>query len=260
MSVQRVMKDYYAKVGRRLGPLDQHLVALDEPLQASARVSADTRKKLEKAAREARLGIATLLNSVELLERTGLDVVDLQRRLKEETRNLVEPLKRLDLLVSDREQVTDTALGSWLLELEEISQLGAGALFPTGAKGLDRVNDVLLQELRPLVVFGFRRVLEKQRKNNWTNERARAVESARAEIEKPFLNLNTFLNRLAIEPATAATVSRAVRTQLAAMQALLAACDESLTRDTRTRATSVDDDVRTAGNQRSRRAPTATDG
>jgi hypothetical protein len=184
-------------------------------------VAADSRKKIEKAVGEAPLGVATLLNSVEQLKKIAFDVVDLQRRLKEETRNLIKPLNRLDGLVSDRERVTDAALNSWLLDLEEVAQLAAGALFPTGAKGLERVNDVLLQKLRPLVAFDFKRLLDKQqRKNSWTDAHARAVESARVEIEKPFLNLNAFLNRLAIEPMTATTVSRAVRTQHAAMRAL----------------------------------------
>ena len=221
MSAKRVMTDYYTKVRWRLGQLDQQLAELDEPLKASTGVAADSRKKIEKAVGEAHLGVATLLNSVEQLEKTALDVVDLQRRLKEETRNLIKPLKRLDGLVSDRERVTDAALNSWLLDLEEVAQLAAGALFPTGAKGLERVNDVLLQKLRPLVAFDFKRLLDKQqRKNSWTDAHARAVESARVEIEKPFLNLNAFLNRLAIEPMTATPVSRAVRTQHAAMRAL----------------------------------------
>ncbi len=221
MSAKRVMTDYYTKVRWRLGQLDQQLAELDEPLKASTGVAADSRKKIEKAVGEAHLRVATLLNLVEQLEKTALDVVDLQRRLKEETRNLIKPLKRLDGLVSDRERVTDAALNSWLLDLEEVAQLAAGALFPTGAKGLERVNDVLLQKLRPLVAFDFKRLLDKQqRKNSWTDAHARAVESARVEIEKPFLNLNAFLNRLAIEPMTATPVSRAVRTQHAAMRAL----------------------------------------
>ncbi len=215
-----VIEAYYATARDRLYDLDTTVQALARCLRRASGFSDDESVTLEASKEEAREAIAQLLATLDILERTGLDVVDLQGRMKKETKRLVTPLKRIDALASKGAK-TDGTLTRRLHELEERTQFAAGALFPSSVNGLDRVNDLILFKLRPLVLPRFDREVERQtQQGKWNDERRSAVEAARAQVEKPFRNLNRFLNRLAVEPVDAATIRQGVRAHRAVMAAV----------------------------------------
>ena len=169
---------------------------------------------------EGREAIAQLLATLEILERTGLDVVDLQGRMKKETRQLVTPLTRIDRLASKGTE-TDEILMRRLSDLEESAQFAAGALFPSSVKGLDQVNDLILFKLRPLVLRRFRdEVARQKQKGTWNDQRRSAVEATHKQVEKSFRNLNKFLDRLQSKPVDAATIRRGIRSHRTVMAAV----------------------------------------
>jgi len=215
-----VAEAYYATACGRLDDLDTTLQTLARCLRRASGFSDDESVTLEAAGVAAREAIAQLLATLDILERTGLGVVDLQGRMKKETRQLVTPLKRIDALASTRAK-TDGTLARRLHELEEHAQFAAGALFPSSVHGLDQVNDLILFKLRPLVLPRFNREVDRQtQKGTWNDERRSAVEAAHEEIEKPFRHLTRFLNRLAVEPVDAATIRQGVRSHRAVMAAV----------------------------------------
>ncbi len=215
-----VIRAYYATARGRLDDLDTTLQALARCLRLASGFTADESVKLEASGVEARDAIAQLLATLDILERTGLNVVDLQGRMKKETRQLVTPLKRLDALAS-KAATTDGTLMRRLHELEERAQLAAGALFPSTVNGLDQLNDLILFKLRPLVLPRFNREVERQKqKGKWNDARRSAVEAAREQVEKPFRSLTRFINHLAVKPVDAATIRRGVRSHRAVMLAV----------------------------------------
>lgn len=217
-----VIGAYYATARGRLYDLDTALQALARCLRRAFGFSDGESVKLEASGVAAREAIAQLLATLDILERTGLDVVDLQGRMKKETRQLVTPLKRIDALASKAAK-TDGTLTRRLHALEERTQFAAGALFPSTVNGLDQVNDLILFKLRPLVLPRFNREVERQKqKGRWTDARRSAVEAAHEQVEKPFRNLTRFLNRLAVKPVDAATIRQGVRSHRAVMAAVAA--------------------------------------
>ena len=196
--------------------------ALDDlsGIPAPSALSIDEAKKLRRAIPEARGSIDQLLWTIEILERTGLDVVDLQGRMVKETKKLVNPLKRIDGLASKGIGQSEK-LKLRLLELEEKAQLAAGGLFPSSVRGLDGVNDLILFKLRPLVLPRFQREVERQKqKGKWSGARRRVVQAASAKVEANFAALNGFLNQLGTQQVDMDTLRDGVRSHRVAMKEL----------------------------------------
>ncbi len=189
-------------------------------IPAPSALSIDEAKKLRRAIPEARGSIDQLLWTIEILERTGLDVIDLQGRMVKETKKLVNPLKRIDGLASKGIGQSEK-LKLRLLELEEKAQLAAGGLFPSSVRGLDGVNDLILFKLRPLVLPRFQREVERQKqKGKWSGARRRVVQAASAKVEANFAALNGFLNQLGTQQVDMDTLRDGVRSHRVAMKAL----------------------------------------
>lgn len=209
-------EQYYANVRAHLHELGKALDQLARvPLPAV--LAADERKRLGRAIERSKAAIDQLLATIGVLEQTPLNILDLQMRMKQEVKQLVNPLRIVDSLASQAVEQSD-ALKRRLIELEAQAQHAAGALFPSSIRGLSEINDLIWLELRPKVLGDFKRERQSQiDKRKWTTARQTAVEEAADDVETTFRDLRAFLCSLVTTPVDEATLRDGVRKHRAAM-------------------------------------------
>lgn len=215
----RTSEQYYANVRAQMHELDKALGRLARvPLPGV--LDSDEVKKLRRARHKAKAAIEQLLATVGVLEQTPLNVVDLQMRMKQEVRQLVTPLKSVDILTSKAVEHSEP-LKRRLIELEAQAQHAAGALFPSCIRGLSEINDLIWLDLRPKVLGDFKRERQRQKdKKKWSAARQIAVRRASNDVESAFRDLRTFLHTLATTQVDEATLREGVRAHRAAMAAV----------------------------------------
>ena len=152
---------------------------------------------LSAAAKDTKSATVRLLDSLRLIELTGLDVVDMETRMMGEAKELARSLKEIGEMVHDQHFVR-VRFENELVRLEERAQTVAGALFPSAVQGLNLVNSKLWEFSR-LQMSRYRRILGKVvEEEKLSGPAQKQVETSFAELEKHFENANRFLNQLAL--------------------------------------------------------------
>lgn len=155
----------------------------------------DLEKLIERGGR-ARVAADQLIASFRIVEHTGVDLVDLQVRIQEESTRLASALSALGEHVA-RQHFVREAFEKALVELDERAQLVSAAIFPSAVQGLRRVN-VKLWEFEPLQWKRYTGILTTvvQQKKITSDQQARIQEIADG-VREGFTHVNDFLNELA---------------------------------------------------------------
>ena len=103
--------------------------------------------------------LAALSQSLFLIEKTSLDVVDMETRMQGESRKLADLLGDLGEQVRAQHFI-NKFFEDHLVALEEEASSLAAALYPSGVQGLNKVNSKLW-EFTNLQMFIFRRTLKR---------------------------------------------------------------------------------------------------
>jgi len=163
----------------------------------SRELPANRLRKLSDLAADATTAAVPLLDSVTLIERTSLDLVDMETRMIGESKGLAGVLGKLGEEVRDQHFIR-VEFENELVELEERAQGVAGALFPSAVQGLNLVNSKLWEFSR-LEMSRYRRILDRiVREEKLTVQAQRQVEDTFSGLEGHFKNANQLLNKLAL--------------------------------------------------------------
>jgi hypothetical protein len=156
-------------------------------------------KSLERLSADAvRLGRAmdALDNSFSTIERTGVDLSDLQSRISQESSALAMGLKSIAEVVNVQAFVR-RAFAEPLYALEEAAERLAARVFPAAVEGLDDVNRTVLELLRGQVKATFDRIMADQVRKGDLNaaDLSRVQDNARA-VWARVESVNSLLNQL----------------------------------------------------------------
>lgn len=152
--------------------------------------------KLTDLADQATAAAVPLLDSLTLIQQTGLDLVDMETRMIGESKGLAGILRKLGGEVLDQHFIR-VEFENELVELEERAQGVAGALFPSAVQGLNRVNSKLWEFSR-LEMSRYRRILDRiAQEGKLTAEVLSEVKDTFSGLEGHFKNANQLLNQLA---------------------------------------------------------------
>ncbi len=153
-------------------------------------------RKIADLAVEATSASIPLLDSLDLIEKTSLDVVDMETRMMRETTHLAGTLSELGKEVREQFFIRET-FGEELIELEERAQLVAGALFPSAVQALNFVNSKIWEFSRRQMTR-YRRILnegiQSEELGGVVLER---IQQTFSTLESHFDNANRFLNEVA---------------------------------------------------------------
>lgn len=145
----------------------------------------------------------------------GVDLVDMQVRLKGEAARLADALRRIGDAVAEQHFVRE-AFSRHLVALHESAQLVAAALFPSAVQGLREAN-VALWQFQRLQRHEYGEIMARvARAQTLSRDDQRVVEDVAVRINAAFEAVNTLLNELADSRATDA---RRLRARLATMTA-----------------------------------------
>lgn len=167
------------------------------PAKSLERLSADAARLIE--------AVGKLDNSFTTIERTAVDLSDLQPRLTQEATGLAVVLKSVAEVVNAQSFVRREFAES-LYTLEESSARLAAALFPAAVEGLDDVNRTVLELLRGQVKATFDRVMAAQvRKGDLSAADLTRVHDNAREIWTRLENVNSLLNQLVADASFSGT-------------------------------------------------------
>jgi hypothetical protein len=131
----------------------------------------------------------------------GVDLVDMQVRLKSETARLAGALSGLGEQVQ-RQHFIREAFAEPLVALDEASHLVAAAVFPSAVDGLRAVN-VRLWDFQRIEVVHYGRILETVvREKRLTADQQARIEQIGLRVRQDFETINDLLNELAEGRAT----------------------------------------------------------
>jgi len=131
----------------------------------------------------------------------GVDLVDMQVRLKGETARLASALSGLGELV-ERQHFVREAFENSLVSLDEASHMLASAVFPSAVQGLRAVN-VKLWEFQRIQVAHYGRILQTVvRDQKISQEQQVTIEAIGTGVMAAFETVNAMLNELAEGRAT----------------------------------------------------------
>lgn len=152
--------------------------------------------RLLDLAGRARTAADRLVTSFQVVQQTGVDIVDIQVRIQGESASLASALKAIGDTVERQHFVRETFAGA-LVDLDERAQLVAAAVFPSSVQGLRAVN-VKLWEFDPLQWKRYTDTLTTavQRGTLTADQEARIQEIAES-VRLGFSRVNEFLNQLA---------------------------------------------------------------
>jgi len=137
--------------------------------------------------------IEKIQQSLTIIEKTALDVVDMETRITEETDQLVSAAHKFEkAILSDVSLINE--LWTQVNEVEERLQDVACALFPSAVDGLGDVNRTLYAFTRR----GWSQYKRLMKKTDVGEEDRRAVEQTFQELAAAFESTNEFLNDLAL--------------------------------------------------------------
>jgi len=150
---------------------------------------------LELCAR-ARLVSERLLRSFEIVQQTGVDIVDIQVRIQGESAALASALKALGDTVERQHFVRERFAGA-LIELDERAQLVAAATFPSAVQGLRKVN-VKLWDFDPLQWKRYTETLTAAvQRGRLTSDQEAEIQSIAEVVRLGFSRVNELLNQFA---------------------------------------------------------------
>lgn len=160
------------------------------------RLPPDARGDLLRITTRARAAAEAIRRSLDLINRTALDIVDMQVRLQGETARLASSLRELGTSV-ERQHFIREAFDDALVAVDEAAQLVAAAVFPSAVQGLREVNSRLwdfekIEWKRYTDIFTA--VLQR---NSITPAQQAEIESIADGVEGAFAEVNTLLNDLA---------------------------------------------------------------
>ncbi len=152
--------------------------------------------RLRKLLDQTDVAAAALEQSFALLGATGIDLVDLQSRLKRETARLASVLGALGDTVTGQHFIRDT-FESDLVPLEEQAQALAGATFPSAAQGLEKANEKIWDFTRVQWTRYERVLADMVLRRRLSNQQVTQIETAAARVRAGFDDVNELLNELA---------------------------------------------------------------
>jgi hypothetical protein len=131
----------------------------------------------------------------------GVDLVDMQVRLKGETARLASSLSGLGELV-ERQHFIREAFSESLVSLDEASHMLASAVFPSAVRGLRPVN-VKLWDFQKIQLAHYGRILEAVVRDKRISQAQQAkIETIGVGVIDAFETVNAMLNELAEGRAT----------------------------------------------------------
>lgn len=139
--------------------------------------------------------LAALSQSLDLIEKTSLDIVDMETRMQNESGKLADVLGSIGEAVRGQYFVKKY-FENQLLELEEAANQLASGLFPSAVQGLNMVNSKLW-EFTNLQWVVYQQALERV-KSKLSEMQHNAVDTRFRELRKIFDALNGLLNDLAL--------------------------------------------------------------
>ena len=206
------MPTFPDRVFAALGQFNGHLSAFEAAVQAAPpdarRLPRKSLEALLATASRARQASDAIARSFALVERTALDIVDMQVRLQGETARLASSLHELGEAVEAQPVLRDT-FGDGLVALDEAAQLAASAVFPSAVKGLRDVN-VKLWEFEKLQWKRYTDTLTAVvQRGTITAAQQATIQEIADEVARAFSEVNALLNELAeSRPSDAAALAR----------------------------------------------------
>lgn len=200
------MPSYRDRVFQALGRFQTRLAMFDEAVKHRAADPPRLPKKAldELTALAARVRVASDALSVSLghiVDQRGVDLVDMQVRLRGESAKLADALGRLGDTVSAQHFVRE-AFSESLVALDEAAQQVAAAVFPSAVQGLRDVN-VRLWDFQKIQQIKYGQVLEAVvQKKRLTLAQQSNIEAIGARVIGAFDDVNALLNELAESRAT----------------------------------------------------------
>lgn len=165
-------------------------------------------KQLADLGQRGREASKALARSLELIDLTSLDIVDMQVRLQGETARLASTLRELGAVIQQQHFARE-AFEDALIALDEAAQLLAAAVFPSAVKGLRAVN-VKLWDFEKIQWKRYTDVLVSViRSQKITPAQEAEVQRLADDVAVAFAEVNTLLNELAESRASDAGVLRA---------------------------------------------------
>jgi len=200
------MSTFLTRVFDALDTFDPCLAQLAASLaSAAAPVPANERQQMQEAAAHAGRAATKLRRSFDLIQRTALDIVDMQVRVQGETAQLAGALRELgktvERVTTRQQQEGRTLLPSGiedvLVRLDESAQLVAAAVFPSAIGGLRKVN-VTLWDFEKILWKRYTDLLtELVQEQRLTNDQQATIERVADGIRDGFDRVNELLNTLA---------------------------------------------------------------
>jgi hypothetical protein len=149
-----------------------------------------------------------LRTSFDIVERTGVDIVDMQVRIQNESTSLAGALKALGDVV-ERQHFVREAFGPALVELDERAHQVSAAAFPSAVEGLRAVN-VKLWDFEPLQWKRYNDVLTNVvTRGKLTPEQQARIQGIADGVRDGFTQVNDLLNALADGTLTDSAAIRA---------------------------------------------------
>jgi hypothetical protein len=204
------MPTYTGRAFGALAPFNGRLFAFVEAVKNAPpdpRLPAKTLKQLLEIAARTRAATDAISHSLNLVDVTALDVVDMQVRLQGETARLASALRDLGDAVHAQHFVR-TAFEELLVALDEAAELVAAAVFPSAVQGLREVN-VKLWDFEKIQWKRYTDLLSDvvQRGRIPSDQQVRIQEIA-DDVAAAFAEVNTLLNDLAESRAADAAALR----------------------------------------------------
>lgn len=191
------MDPYVERTGVALATFDQRLDALARRLRAAdVAVPANLTATLESTFERLAAASAALRLSFQHIERTALDIVDLQARLEGETASLASALRALGELL-ERVPAGRAAVLDETVSLEEASSALAAATFPGVVQGLASVNRALWDFQGPVWKTYERTLAEVVGRRTLTSTQVARIEETAGEVRARFEAVNALINALA---------------------------------------------------------------
>lgn len=206
------MPDFADRVFTALSPFNGHLTAFAELVNATpadpTRLPRKALDDLLAIAGRARAAADAVARTLVLIERTSLDVVDLQIRLQGESARLASALRELGAAVQ-KQHFVRVAFGDALVALDEAAQLVAAAVFPSVVQGLRDVN-VKLWDFEKVQWKRYTDLLTTVvQTGKITSEQEVAIQRIADDIARAFAAVNLLLNDLAeSRPSDAAALRK----------------------------------------------------
>ena len=194
------MPAFFERVSDSLSQFDTSLGAFSQMVDGQpAEPPRFPQKDLDRLAEllgRARKASAQLARSFDLIQRTGLDVVDMHQRIRNESTGLASALKGLGETVERQHFVRERFSGA-LVELDERAQLLAAAIFPSAVEGLDAVN-LKLFEFEPQQWKRYTDLLARiVQQGKLTTDQEGRIQVIADGIRDGFTQVNAVLNELA---------------------------------------------------------------